>query len=140
MKSFNIKILGVAETHWNNSVKDTFQPNGYAIIHSARKDEIRRQGVAIVIEKELSKCMTSYALTLERIMSVTLKTNTGCKTKYSLGETNKRCLRVLPFCSLNKYVLTNTTHKHKPNKRFTWTCPDGKTKSQIDFISPAKMT
>ena len=24
MKSFNIKILGVAETHWNNSVEDTF--------------------------------------------------------------------------------------------------------------------
>ena len=80
MKSFNIKILGVAETHWNNSVEDTFQQNGYVIIHSARKDEIRRQGVAIVIEKELSKCMTSYALTSERIMSVTLKTNTGSVT------------------------------------------------------------
>ena len=66
MKSFNIKILGVAETHWNNSVEDTFQRNGYAIIHSAKKDVIRRQGVAIVIEKELSKCMTSYALTSER--------------------------------------------------------------------------
>ena len=24
MKSFNIKILGVAETHWNNSVEDNF--------------------------------------------------------------------------------------------------------------------
>ena len=77
MKSFNIKILGAAETHWNNSVEDTFQQNGYVIIHSARKDEIRRQGVAIVIEKELSKCMTSYALTSERIVSVTLKRNTG---------------------------------------------------------------
>ena len=50
------------------------------IIHSARKDEIRRQGVAIVTEKELSKCMTSYALTSERIMSVILKTNTGSVT------------------------------------------------------------
>ena len=46
MKSLNIKILGVAETHWNNSAEDTFQQNGYAIIHSSRKDEIRRQGVA----------------------------------------------------------------------------------------------
>ena len=27
MKSFNIKILGVTETHWNNSVEDTFQQN-----------------------------------------------------------------------------------------------------------------
>ena len=80
MKSLNIKILGVAETHWNNSVEDTFQQNGYVIIHSSRKDEMTRQGVAIVIEKELSKCMTSYALTLERIMSVSLKTHTGLVT------------------------------------------------------------
>ena len=28
MKSFNIKILAVSETHWNNSVEDTFQQNG----------------------------------------------------------------------------------------------------------------
>ena len=55
MKSFNIKILGVAETHWNNSVEDTFQQNGYVIIYSAKKDVIRRQGVAIVIEKKTFK-------------------------------------------------------------------------------------
>ena len=58
-------------------MEDTLQQNGYVLIHSARKDEIRRQGVPVVIEKELSKCMTSYALTSERIMSVTLKTNRG---------------------------------------------------------------
>ena len=80
MKSLHIKILGVAGTHWNNSVEDTFQQNGYVIIHSSRKDEIRRQGVVIVIEKELSKCMTSYALISERIMSVSLKTHTGLVT------------------------------------------------------------
>ena len=193
MKSLNIKILGVAETHWNNSVEDTFQQNGYVIIHSSRKDEIRRQGVAIVIEKELSKCMTSYTLISERIMSVSLKTHTGLVTiiqvyapdstydddevenfynilqkkidnipkkstilligdfnarvgtdytesmpevvgKYSLGETNELGLRLLQFFSLNKYVLTNTIYKHKPNRRFTWISPNGKTKSQIDFI------
>ena len=42
MKSFDIKVLGIAETHWNNSVEDAFEQNGYAIIHSARKDEIKR--------------------------------------------------------------------------------------------------
>ena len=54
--------------------------------------------------------------------------------KYSLGETNERGLRLLQFCSLNKYVLTNTIYKHKPNRRFTWISPDGKTKNQTDFI------
>ena len=28
--------------------------------------------------------------------------------KYSLGETNEPGLNLLQFCSLNKYVLTNT--------------------------------
>ena len=54
--------------------------------------------------------------------------------KYSLGETNERGLRLLQFCSLNKYVLTNTIYKYKPNRRLTWISSDGKTKSQIDFI------
>ena len=193
MKSFDIKVLGVPETQWNNSVEDAFEQNGYVIIHSARKDEIRRQGVAIVIDKELSKCMTPYTPTSERIVSVTFKTNTGlvaiiqiytpdssydddeienfCNIlqqkidnilkkstiiligdfnarvgtnhaksmpevigKYNLGETNERGLRLLQFCSVNKYVLTKTIYKHKPNRRFTWISPDRKTKSQIDFI------
>ena len=30
--------------------------------------------------------------------------------------------------------MTNTIYKHKLNRRFTWISPDGKTKSQIDFI------
>ena len=193
MKLFDIKVLGVAETAWNNSVEDAFKQNGYVIIHPARKDEIRRKGVGIVIDKELSKCMTSYTLTSERIMSVTFKTNTGLVTiiqvyapdssydddeienfykilqqkidnipkkstiiligdfnarvgtndaesmpevvgKYTLGETNERGLRLLQFCSVNKYVLTNTIYKHKPNRRFTWISQDGKTKSQTDLI------
>ena len=54
--------------------------------------------------------------------------------KYSLGETNERSPRLLQFCSVNKYVFTNTIYKHKPNRRFTWIPPDRKTKSQIDFI------
>ena len=39
--------------------------------------------------------------------------------KCSLGETNERGLRLLQFCFLNKYPLTNTIYKHKPNRKFT---------------------
>ena len=80
MKLFDIKVFGVAETHWHNSVEDALEQNGYVIIHSARKNEIRTQGVAVVTDKELSKCMTSYTLTSERITSVTFKTSTGLVT------------------------------------------------------------
>ena len=193
MRSFDIKILGVAETHWNITTDEAFEQDGYVILHSGRKDEIKRQGVAIIIEKELSKCMTTFSSISERVMSVTLQMVSGITTviqvyapdstydddevesfyntlqqtidsiprkstvllmgdfnakvgtnytesmpdvvgKYSLGETNERGLRLLQFCSLNKYVLTNTVYNHKPNRRFTWISPDGKTKNQIDFI------
>ena len=42
MKSFDIKILGVAQTHWNDTVEDAFEHKGYVIIHSARIDRIKR--------------------------------------------------------------------------------------------------
>ena len=69
-----MKILEVAETHWNNTVEDSFE-QGCVIINSARKDGIKRLSVAIIIEKELSKSLTSYEQTLERIISVNLDTN-----------------------------------------------------------------
>ena len=50
----------------------------YIIIHSARNDGIK--DVAIVIEKELSKSMTSYEQTSERIIRVNLDTNLGPAT------------------------------------------------------------
>ena len=69
MKSSDIKISGVLETQGNNTVEDASKQGGYVIIHSAKKDGIKRQGVAIITEKELSKSMTSYKQTSERITS-----------------------------------------------------------------------
>ncbi len=44
------------------------------------EDDIKRQGVAIIIERELSGCMATFSLIYEREMSVTLKTNSGTAT------------------------------------------------------------
>ncbi len=43
------------------------------------------------------------------------------------------------FCSCNNLVITNTLFKQtKPQRKWTWTSPDGHTKNLIDFIMISK--
>ena len=72
-KSFDFKILGV--THWNDTVENAFEQKGYVIVDFARKDGMKRQGVAIITEKEFSKSMISYEQTSGIVISVNLDTN-----------------------------------------------------------------
>ena len=76
-KRLKIDILGISETHWSNEVEEAFEINNYVVVHSGRKDNIHRQGVAIMMTKELSQCMQGYDLVNERIMSIQLNTRTG---------------------------------------------------------------
>ena len=49
MEKFKIDILGVSETHWNKEYnRELFEEDNYVIISSSRKDDIHRQGVAII--------------------------------------------------------------------------------------------
>ena len=77
MKRLRIDILGVSETHWANEMEEAFEANGYVVVQSGRKDNIHRQGVAILISRELSQHMQGYNLVNERIMSIQLNTKTG---------------------------------------------------------------
>ena len=51
ISKFKINLLGVSETHWNNTLTEIFEQDNFTIIHSCRKDDIKRQGVAIIVEK-----------------------------------------------------------------------------------------
>ena len=84
MRRFEIKILGVSKTHFNHDTPETFEFENSVIIQSSRNDKIRRQGVAIVIEKEWAKCISSYECTSERLMSVTLDTTDGPLTIFQI--------------------------------------------------------
>ena len=52
MTRLNIEILGVAETHWTKETGKAFEIGKHVI---CRKDHIHRQGVVIVLKKELVK-------------------------------------------------------------------------------------
>ena len=48
--------------------------------------------------------------------------------------TNNRGIRLLEFASFNGMVLANTLGEHKPSHRYTWHAPNGRTRTQIDYI------
>ena len=77
MKKFEIKILGIFETHWNNKTPEAFEFKNCVVIQSRRKDNIKRQGVAILVEKEFAECISSYECIAERLMSVSFDTPDG---------------------------------------------------------------
>jgi exonuclease III len=63
----------------------------------------------------------------------------GVIGQHGIGEENERGERLLNFCSCNNLVIANTLFKQtKPQRKWTWTSPDGHTKNLIDFIMISK--
>ena len=60
MTRFKIDILGASETHWTTDTQEAFEHQNFAILQAGRNDGLHRQGVALIINKEFSKSMTSY--------------------------------------------------------------------------------
>ena len=57
---------------------------------------------------------------------------------YGLGETNEAGEQLEDFCLEHELALANTMFKQHPRRLYTWTCPDGNTRNQIDYISIAQ--
>ena len=53
---------------------------------------------------------------------------------YGLGETNEAGEQLGDFCLEHELALANTMFKQHPRRLYTWTCPDGNTRNQIDYI------
>ena len=73
-KRLKIGILGISETHWTNDTPEAFEFKDHVIVHSGRDDNIHRQVVAIVIQKQLASYMQGYNLINPRLMMIQ---NTG---------------------------------------------------------------
>ena len=74
---FKIQVLGVSETRWTIETPEAFEQDNYVILQSCRKDNISRQGVALIIEKVYATCMTSYECISERLISASFDTSEG---------------------------------------------------------------
>ena len=60
MTRFKIDILGASETHWTTDTQEAFEHQNFVILQAGRNDGLHRQGVALIINREFSKSMTSY--------------------------------------------------------------------------------
>ena len=54
--------------------------------------------------------------------------------KYGYGDRNERGERLLEFSTVYNLYICNTRFEHKPNRKWTWTSPDGIHKNRIDLI------
>jgi len=84
MSRLDIDILGISEIHWTKELEESFEENQHVIIQSSRKDRIHRQGVAVVMKKEISAFMTDFQLISERIMMITLTLEDGPLTLFQI--------------------------------------------------------
>jgi len=57
---------------------------------------------------------------------------------YGLGETNEAGEQLEDFFLEHELAVANTMFKQRPRRLYTWTCPDGNTQNQIDYISIAQ--
>jgi hypothetical protein len=54
------------------------------------------------------------------------------------GTRNERGDRMIRFARSNELYISNTIFKKRPNRKWTWRSPDGKTTNEIDFIMMRK--
>ena len=57
-----IDIIGITETHWTSDIPTIWEKNGHVIIHSPRQDGICRQGVALILKKQLEDNIVNYKI------------------------------------------------------------------------------
>lgn len=53
---------------------------------------------------------------------------------YGLGNRNSRGHRMLLFALEHSLKITNTYFQKRPNRRWTWSSPNGETHNEIDYI------
>ena len=58
----------------------------------------------------------------------------GVTGKFGLGVQNEAGQRLTEFCQENALVIANTLFQQHRRRLYTWTTPDGKHRTQIDYI------
>ena len=82
MTRFKIDILGASETHWTTDTQEAFEHQNFVILQAGRNDGLHQQGVALIINKEFSKSVTSYQAISERLICATFNTVEGPTTVF----------------------------------------------------------
>ena len=68
-----IDILSVTETHWTMDKPTIWESGKYVIIQSPNQDGVHRQGVAIILKKQLAESLVDYQTISSRLLKTTLE-------------------------------------------------------------------
>ena len=58
----------------------------------------------------------------------------GVTGKFGLGVRNEAGQRLIEFCQDNTLLITNTLFQQHKSSLYTWTSPDGRHRTQTDYI------
>ena len=72
IERMEIDIIGITETHWTTDIPTIWEKDEHVIIHSLRQDGIHRQGVALILNKQLIGHMINYEFLSSRLLKVTI--------------------------------------------------------------------
>ena len=51
-----------------------------------------------------------------------------------IGKLNERGSKLIEWCQMNEYTITNTWFQNHPRRQWTWMSPGDRTRNKIDFI------
>ncbi|KAL1446089.1 hypothetical protein WDU94_009850 [Cyamophila willieti] len=77
IRRMNINILGVSDTQWRTAGNFVVNSGEYKIYHSSTDVTTHRYGVAIIIEKEIEKCVTGFVPLSDRVMMLSIASENG---------------------------------------------------------------
>ncbi|KAF0717443.1 Uncharacterized protein FWK35_00033220 [Aphis craccivora] len=138
-------LIRVSETHWKTTGHIT-TTNGNLVISSSIEQE-SINCVAVIINKDIKNTVLGYNTFNDRIILLTevvrtiptkeLLFVTGNLTA-KIGTTNNEghnMISVVGKCGIeNNLFITKKNFKHHISILYTWQCPYGQYRSQIDYI------
>ena len=51
-----------------------------------------------------------------------------------LGTQNERGSKLIEWCQMNEFIITNTWFENHPRRQWTWKSPGDRTRNKIDYI------
>ena len=126
-----ISILGISELK-RTRIGEFNSDDHYIYYHG--QEFLKRNGVAIAVNKRVRNAVFECNLKNNRMISVRFQGKPGVTDKFDLGVQNEAGQRLIEFYQENALVTANTLLQQHKTRLYTWTSPDGQHQNQTDYI------
>uniref|UniRef100_A0A8R1I458 Reverse transcriptase domain-containing protein n=1 Tax=Caenorhabditis japonica TaxID=281687 RepID=A0A8R1I458_CAEJA len=119
------KVIALQETKRNEG--EWIMPSGAELICNRR--EARESGLAFWIHKDWLECLVETKRESDRIIN-----DLPFVGRHGSGQRSDNGDRLVNFAFSSRVSILNTIYPKRPNRKWAWISPNGKTKNEIDFI------